>query len=139
MIANHFLEHCENPIKAFLNMLRVLRPGGILFLAVPDKRHTFDRDRPVTPLAHLVRDYEEGPGWSRKGHFEEWVRLVHKVDSALKSKDKWRSLFKRTTASIIMCGTTPRSFNSSTHCELISVPGSRKNWSRTIITKSSWY
>jgi SAM-dependent methyltransferase len=33
VIACHFLEHCENPIKAIQNMLRVLRSGGILFIA----------------------------------------------------------------------------------------------------------
>ena len=43
---------------------------------VPDKRFTFDRDRPVTPLAHLLRDHEDGPQWSRRGHFEEYVRLA---------------------------------------------------------------
>ena len=28
VVANHFLEHCENPIKAVTNFLRVLREGG---------------------------------------------------------------------------------------------------------------
>jgi SAM-dependent methyltransferase len=79
VVANHFLEHCQDPIGTLLTFLRVLRPGGVLFLAVPDKRFTFDRDRPVTPLAHLVRDHEQGPEWSRRGHFEEWARLVNKV------------------------------------------------------------
>ena len=48
VIANHFLEHCEDPIKTLGTFFRVLRPGGILYLAVPEKHHTFDRDRPVT-------------------------------------------------------------------------------------------
>jgi SAM-dependent methyltransferase len=79
VIANHFIEHCQNPIGALLNMFRVLKPGGVLYLAIPDKRHSFDVDRPSTPLAHLMRDYEEGPAWSRRQHFEEWTRLVNKV------------------------------------------------------------
>jgi SAM-dependent methyltransferase len=79
VIANHFIEHCQNPIGAVLNMLRVLKPGGILYLAIPDKRCSFDVDRPSTSLAHLMRDYEEGPAWSRRQHFEEWTRLVNKV------------------------------------------------------------
>lgn len=73
VIANHFIEHCQNPIKAFGNMLRVLRPEGILYLAIPDKRYTFDRTRPLTTLDHVRRDYQEGPEWSRRGHFEETV------------------------------------------------------------------
>jgi hypothetical protein len=45
-------------------------------MAVPDCRHTFDRDRTLTPLAHLARDHSEGPRWSRRTHYEEWARCV---------------------------------------------------------------
>ena len=79
VIANHMIEHCQNPIFTLENWLRVLKDGGILYIAVPDKRYTFDRDRPVTLLDHLVRDYTEGPGWSMDSHYEEWVRLVEKA------------------------------------------------------------
>jgi SAM-dependent methyltransferase len=83
VIANHFLEHCQNPILALQNLFRVLRPGGVLYLAVPDKRFTFDVDRPCTSLDHLLRDFTDGPEWSRLQHFEEWSRLVNKrVDEA---------------------------------------------------------
>jgi hypothetical protein len=47
-------------------------------MAVPDKRFTFDVDRPCTPLDHLRRDFAEGPAWSKRQHFEEWSRLVNK-------------------------------------------------------------
>ena len=79
VIANHFIEHCQNPLLAIKNILRVLKHRGILYLAVPDKRFTFDVDRPVTVLEHLLRDLREGPAWSRTAHFEEWVRYVIKV------------------------------------------------------------
>jgi len=79
VIANHFLEHCQNPISAMENMLRVLKKKGILFVSIPDKRYTFDINRPITPYDHLVRDYTEGPEVSRRQHFEEWVRLANKV------------------------------------------------------------
>jgi SAM-dependent methyltransferase len=76
VVANHFLEHTEDPVRTLLNVFRVLRPEGVLYLAVPDKRYTFDIDRPVTPFEHLMRDFDEGPHVSRRDHFEEWVRLV---------------------------------------------------------------
>jgi len=76
IVANHFLEHCENPISTIQTHLGKLKPGGILFYAVPDKRYTFDFRRPVTPLEHMVADYEEGPERSRSEHYEEWTRLV---------------------------------------------------------------
>lgn len=78
IVANHMIEHCQNPIFSLENWLRVLKPGGILYIAVPDKRYTFDCERPVTSLDHLMRDYTEGAEWSRYSHFEEWTRLVDK-------------------------------------------------------------
>ena len=76
MIANHFIEHTEDPISALRNAFRVLRTGGIVYLAAPDKRRTFDEERPLTTITHLERDYRDGPSWSRAAHFEEWARLV---------------------------------------------------------------
>jgi SAM-dependent methyltransferase len=76
IVANHFLEHCENPIRTIETHLGKLKPGGVLFYAVPDKRFTFDFRRPVTPLEHMVADYEEGPERSRAEHYEQWARLV---------------------------------------------------------------
>lgn len=82
VIANHFLEHSENPLNAVRNMLRVLKNNGILYAALPDKRYTFDAGRPVTPLAHILDDYAQGPEHSRLSHFHEWVRLVDGVSDA---------------------------------------------------------
>lgn len=73
VIANHFLEHCENPIATFGNLLRALRDGGILYLCLPDKRYTFDKEREVTPFEHLVRDSTKGPSSSRMEHLRDWV------------------------------------------------------------------
>ena len=78
VIANHFLEHCENPLGAIQQMVRVLRPGGVLYVAVPDKRFTFDAERPVTKYEHIAKDYAEGPEISRRQHYEEWVKAVEK-------------------------------------------------------------
>ena len=78
VIANHVFEHMENPIAALENWVRVLRPGGFIFMAIPDKRFTFDVDRPVTPLAHILDEYHDPPKASenRRSHYEDWIRLV---------------------------------------------------------------
>jgi len=76
IVANHFLEHCENPIGTIEIHLGKLKPGGVLFYAVPDKRFTFDFRRQVTPLEHMIADYEKGPEGSRTEHYVEWCRLV---------------------------------------------------------------
>jgi SAM-dependent methyltransferase len=35
VIANHVLEHVENPLRAFQTIHRVVRPSGIAFIALP--------------------------------------------------------------------------------------------------------
>ena len=80
IIANHFLEHCEDPIGTITTHLGKLRPGGVLFHAVPDKRYTFDFRRAPTPLSHVIGDHEDGGQGSRRGHYLEWVRLVYPED-----------------------------------------------------------
>jgi len=85
--ASHFIEHCQNPIGTIQQHLRKLRTGGILLLIVPDKRATFDSERALTTIEHLVRDDREGPAWSRSSHYREWVtesqRLTEGVDQTI--------------------------------------------------------
>jgi SAM-dependent methyltransferase len=88
VIANHMIEHCQSPIESIENWLRVLKPGGVLFMAVPDKRYTFDVHRAITPLGHVVRDYREGPHWSRSMHFREVVSGDANSDDTSRSEDE---------------------------------------------------
>lgn len=94
VVANHFLEHCENPISTIETHLGKLKPGGVLFYAVPDKRYTFDFRRPVVTLEHMVLDYEEGPEGSRAAHYEEWTELVliEEGQSPERSRERAREL-----------------------------------------------
>jgi len=78
VIANHVFEHMENPIRALRTWLRVVRAGGVIYLAVPDKRRTFDSERPSTSTEHLERDFADGPSWSRSGHYTEYALLAEK-------------------------------------------------------------
>ena len=73
IVANHFLEHCQDPIRTIETHLNKLRPGGTLFYAVPDKRYTFDYQRPRTTLQHVIDDHELGPERSRSEHYLAWV------------------------------------------------------------------
>ncbi len=79
IIANHFIEHTEDPLGTIASHLRVLRRGGILYMAVPDRRRTFDAARAPTSLEHLIGDHVDGPARSRRAHLEEWARLVEGV------------------------------------------------------------
>ena len=78
IINSHMIEHTEDPIATLGNWLRVLRPGGVLYLVVPDMRKSFDRRRQPTDFAHLLADHQQGPAVSRQAHYLEWAGLVER-------------------------------------------------------------
>ena len=64
IIASHVIEHVPD-LAAFINDCdAILRDGGVLSLAVPDKRYCFDRMRPLTSLQSVVDAHLE----SRTNH-----------------------------------------------------------------------
>lgn len=94
IIANHFFEHCANPIGTLKTHLSKLRPGGTLFYAIPDKRHTFDSERPETPFEHTLADYVEGPQKSAGAHYLEWVKYIEKIEDHKEAVEKADSILK---------------------------------------------
>lgn len=66
-------------IGALRMHFRKIRPGGVLYYAVPDKRFTFDAGRPLTTTGHFIAADTVGPQASRAGHFEDWARLVENI------------------------------------------------------------
>lgn len=77
VISAHVIEHLRDPIGSIVCAIRVLRPGGILVLVVPDMRFTFDRHRPETTAEHLLRDYDDGGVGTCREAYEEHLRYVH--------------------------------------------------------------
>jgi predicted SAM-dependent methyltransferase len=73
VIANHLLEHLEDPISGLREMLRVIRRGGVLYMALPDPRATFDVDRELTSVDHVLDEFRNGTQHTREAHFAEWV------------------------------------------------------------------
>lgn len=77
VIANHLVEHLEYPISALLEFQRVLRPGGILYLALPDKRQTFDVRRELTSVEHLIEEQRERKAEQhRRAHYLQWAEAA---------------------------------------------------------------
>jgi predicted SAM-dependent methyltransferase len=85
IVANHFFEHCQDPIRTLKTLFSKLRPGGVLYMAIPNKDYTFDLKRPVTPYQHILDDHEQGPERSKRAHFEEWTRLVAGIEDEEKA------------------------------------------------------
>ena len=75
-IACHFIEHCQHPVRALVNMLRVVKDGGFVLLTVPDKWQTFDKDRPITSNQHLLDECLHGTESTARDHCREYARLV---------------------------------------------------------------
>lgn len=57
ILASHVIEHIANPIKALHEWKRILKNDGLLIMVVPHRDGTFDRNRDITPLSHLLNDY----------------------------------------------------------------------------------
>ncbi len=76
IIASHVLEHLPFPLDALAHWHDALRPGGVLLLKIPDKRHTFDRPRERTPLRHLIDEQFNSAAFDRRAHFAEWTEKV---------------------------------------------------------------
>jgi hypothetical protein len=60
VICSHVLEHLAEPLGFVDEIHRVLRPGGVALILLPDRRATFDSRRASTPLAHLVAEHASG-------------------------------------------------------------------------------
>jgi SAM-dependent methyltransferase len=60
VIASHVIEHVPDFIGWLKEIHAVLKPGGILSLAIPDKRYCFDYCRYLTKPAEIIEAYLEG-------------------------------------------------------------------------------
>lgn len=76
VIANHVLEHSIDALGTLCQWLRVLRPDGILFVAVPLGDRCFDRGRPLTSPDHFVEDYRLSARGERAAMRERNLRHV---------------------------------------------------------------
>ncbi|HTV41928.1 MAG TPA: glycosyltransferase [Candidatus Sulfotelmatobacter sp.] len=76
VISSHVIEHFFDPIKAIKEWLRVVRPGGYIFIIAPHKERTFDKERSRTTLAELL-DRHSGkippPSIDTHHHYTVWT------------------------------------------------------------------
>lgn len=77
VVASHVVEHVPDLIGWLEMVAEVLAPGGRLLLAVPDKRFTFDINRPLTEMADLVEAHlSEQTRPSFRQVYDFWSRIV---------------------------------------------------------------
>ena len=75
VLSCHSLEHVANPLKALREWKRILKPGGFLILAVPNKESIFDHNRPTTTFSHLVADEQSDVDERDLTHLQEILEL----------------------------------------------------------------
>jgi SAM-dependent methyltransferase len=91
VLSSHNLEHYANPLKAVAEWHRVLKPGGVLLMILPDKRFTFDHQRSYSAFDHLLEDYRNNTGEDDLTHLEE---ILEKHDVYMDPPSANREFFK---------------------------------------------
>ena len=59
IVSSHNFEHLPNPIKFLQGVEKILKPGGVLSMAVPDKRACFDFFRPLSTIVNWLSAYRD--------------------------------------------------------------------------------
>lgn len=75
IVNSHVIEHFYDPVRTIKEWLRVIKPEGYLFMIVPHKERTFDKDRDRTTLAELIDRHEHPspPEIDHHGHYSVWI------------------------------------------------------------------
>ena len=57
VVASHVIEHTPNFLQFLIDIHKILKPGGHLILIIPDKRFTFDVNRPITTFGEVLETF----------------------------------------------------------------------------------
>jgi SAM-dependent methyltransferase len=71
VLSSHVLEHCWDPVGTLDEWMRVVKHGGYIFMVIPHKDRTFDKDRPRTTLEEIA--FRKKPEVDDFRHWNVWV------------------------------------------------------------------
>lgn len=80
VVSSHNMEHLPDPIRFLQGCERILKPGGSISMAIPDRRFCFDFYRPLTDLSEWLQAYDE----KRRQPTEAQVFRHHAYQSLLR-------------------------------------------------------
>ena len=80
IVASHVIEHVTDVVRFLSDCEQLLKPSGVLVLAVPDKRFCFDALRPVSTVGSAIQTYLDAPSRHSPGMVFDHCSLVSKKD-----------------------------------------------------------
>lgn len=72
IIASHVIEHTTDLVGFLLNCEKILKPEGILSLAIPDRRFCFDHYRPISSLSQVLDKHYQSKSTHSPGTIAEY-------------------------------------------------------------------
>ncbi|RVB80553.1 MULTISPECIES: methyltransferase domain-containing protein [unclassified Mesorhizobium] len=78
---SHVIEHIADVVTWLKEIEALLRPGGAVFLAIPDRRYTFDYFRSESTAIQMVRAHEEKLSRPDKWQIFDHFYYHQKVDA----------------------------------------------------------
>ena len=84
VLSSHVVEHFFDTIGAISEWLRVIRPGGYVFMIIPHKDRIYDINRPVTTVAELLARHSGKLTVIRKGNWPKKAALICVLCSSMR-------------------------------------------------------
>ncbi|CAE6800417.1 methyltransferase domain-containing protein [Paraburkholderia nemoris] len=81
IVSSHNFEHLPNPIRFLQGCAKVLRPGGVISMAIPDRRACFDYFRPVTTLSAWIAAFLEDVSRPSRAQYFDMVTCTGLFDT----------------------------------------------------------
>lgn len=83
IIASHVIEHMQDPVRFIRSCQKVLKAGGVLSLAIPDKRYCLDYLRPPSSTGAVLQAYLEGRTRHTPGQIFDSFSFAAKLDESI--------------------------------------------------------
>lgn len=119
VMSSHVIEHLANPLRGLQEWRRVLREDGILILVAPHFEGTFDHNRPVTTIEHILEDCRNDVGEDDTTHIAEVLEL-HDFERDLWA-ESWEKFRERCENNINIRGVHQHVFDTETLVRLMDL------------------